>query len=425
MWKQYRDLPRAVHILCLGTFINRAGNLVVPFLTLYLQKELGLGKAFATEAIGVYGAGALVSSLVGGHLGDRVGRRVVMLAALAGGAGLILVFGTLTTRGEILLGLLAFSLLAEMYRPAASAMIADLVEPAQRQHAFGLMYVAVNLGFSVGPFVAGILSQYSFRLLFWGDALTTLIYAAIILLAIRETLPARAGPPQQTANPAAGETALDYAVPPPVRRFDAFRDILGNRPFLVFCLSLFLIGIVFHQAMSTFPLYLDDLGISGRDYGWIIALNGVMITCLQLPLTAMLTRFHRAGVIAIGAALTGVGFGLIGMAAAPWQFAMTVVVWTLGEMMGAPLNPAIVSDLAPTRFRATYFGLVTMSFSGAMMIGPPLGGRVLARFGPGTLWTGCMVVGLVAAVLLLSIARHIGSGASRPIVASPPRGRRE
>lgn len=410
-WRQYAELPRAVHILCLGTLINRAGALVLPFMALYIQEKAGFGKQFATTALGFFGFGSLAASLVGGHLADRIGRRIVMLGSLIGGAVIILIFGSLTTKPSILIGLFAFAFVADMYRPAASAMISDLVEPQRRPHAFGLMYVSINLGFSIGPMIGGIVSEYSFQWLFWGDALTTSIYAAIILFLIRETLPSRTGALSDSSQALAENASSDGPVaddaPEAAGRFDAILHILGNGPFVVFCLGMTLIGIVFHQSMSTLPIHLIDLGFSKRQYGLFIAMNGVLITFAQLPLTALLTRFNRSIVIVLGAVLTAIGFGATGIAVTSYHFVGTVILWTVGEMMQSPFSQSIVGDLAPVRYRARYFGVFIMSFSSSMMIGPPIGGLILEHFGPKALWTTCFVVGMTASLLILSIWRHL------------------
>lgn len=416
MLRQYLNLPRAVYVLCLGTFINRAGTLVLPFLTIYLGDQRGLGRQFATQAMGLYGAGAIVGSLAGGYLADRWGRRTVMLGALLGGAGLILLFGTLTSRWSILVTLLAFSTVAEMYRPAASAMISDLVGPERRPQAFGLMYVAINLGFSVGPVVAGYLAEeHSFSWLFVGDAVTTSVFAGIILFAIRETAPR-----DEIVAPAgvgAGSAArVDAAASIGPARLEAIRYMTRDTALVVFCSSLFCFALIFGQSMSTLPLHMRDLGIGSRGYGKIIALNGLLITVGQLPLTALLSRFNRAGVLAMGAAVTGVGFGLTHLAAVPWHFAMTVAVWTLGEMMQAPFVQSVVGDLAPTHLRARYFGVSSMAFSAGFMFGPPLGGMVLEHLGSKTLWLSCVVAGLVAAALIVSVAGRL----NRPLPDPAP-----
>ena len=401
LWKQYAQLPRAVHVLCLGTLINRAGTFLVVFLTLYLKEQLELGIEFATGCMGAFGLGSMAAGLVGGHLADAIGRRVIMLVALFGGAAILLVFSVLTAPWAIMLATVVFAFVAEMYRPAASAMIADLVEPDRRPQAFGLMYVAINLGFSVAPIVGGLLIEHlTFKWLFWGDAVTAACYGVIVLLFIRETLPGRRPQPASPAEANAAAETLGW------RR--AAAAVFSDTTFLVFCLATFFIAMVFMQSMSTFPLYLSQRGIDAPTYGRIIAVNGIMIAIFQLPFTALISRFNRATMICLAAVFNAIGFGLIGVVDGVWWFVGTVVVWTAGEMMAAPVAPTIVSDLAPTHLRARYMGVFTMSFSGANMIGAPLGGMVLARCGGAYVWACAFALALVAALLYLTIHRRIG-----------------
>ena len=397
MWKRYLELPRSVHILCLGTFINRAGTMIIPFLALYLKNQLDLSVEFATQAMGAYGLGAVGAVLVGGHLADAIGRRTIMLAALFGGAAILILFSMVTEPWAIIVCTIAFAFVAEMYRPAASAMIADLVAPEHRPHAYGLMYVAINLGFSVAPVAGGLLARYAFKWLFWADALTAICYGTIILLTIKETLPARGSSEDSEENRRDATSAMD-----------AFKHIVTDRAFMIFCLATLLLGSVYMQSVSTFPLYLGEtFGIDAFTYGRIIAVNGCMIAFLQIPFTSLVSRFNRATMICLAAAVTGVGFVLMGVAETAWQFAGAVAIWTCGEMMAAPLAPTVVSDLAPVHLRARYMGVFSVGFSAATMIGVPLGGIVLARFGGGYLWVWAFDVTLVAALLYMSIHRHI------------------
>lgn len=409
MFRDYVGLSRAVYILCLGTFVNRAGSMIVPFLTIYLQRQLDLGVSFATWAMGLYGAGSLAAALIGGHLADLIGRRWVMIFAMFGSGAILLIFSLLTKPLPILLAVFFFALVAEMYRPAASAMIADLTSPRRRPHAFSLMYVSVNLGFAVAPVVGGLLANHSFQWLFWGDALTSSLYGVIILTAIRETLPTAASSSTGDQNLEQGDSGKHDGRASATMDFrSAMRHILRDTTFLIFCAASLAVAGVFMQALSTFPLYLGMKGIGPATYGKIIAVNGVMIALLQIPLTSAVARFNRGSVVMVGAILTALGFGLFGLATSIGHFVAFIMIWTVGEMMIAPFGSAIVSDLAPIELRARYMGIFTTCFSSALMFAVPLGGWVLQRWGGGYVWAGCAVSGLVAAALYFSIRGRIG-----------------
>jgi MFS family permease len=395
--RNYLDLPRTIHILCVGTFINRAGTFVMMFLTFYLQERLQLGGLFATQAIGVFGLGTLLASIVGGQLADTIGRKTVMLVALLGGAGVLMVFGRITQPCWILAALWLFSFLSEMYRPAAQAMISDVVSEEQRPHAYGLMYIAINLGAAVAPLVGGSLATVAFEYLFWGDAATSAVYAIIIATSVSESL--RKKPRESDANISAAASACA-----------AYQRVLGDGVFMRFCLGTFLLSCVFMQAMSTLPLFMKSLGFGPDVYGRSIALNGLLVVLLQIPMTHWIRRFPRQRMLMAAAVTTGVGFGLSGVADTQLTFALTVVIWTLGELMQSPLVPSVVSDLAPHDLRARYFGLLTMCFSGGNLIAAPIGGWVLTQKGPAWLWGGCVAVGLLSAALFATVQVRPASG---------------
>lgn len=413
MLRPYLALPRTVYVICLGTFINRAGTFLVPFLTLYLTSSLGLGSAFATQAMGLYGLGGILASLTGGQLADRVGRRTVMLASLLGGASILLFFGRLSSPPAILAAVLAFSFLGEMYRPASMAMLADLTTPEQRPSAFSLVYLTVNLGMTVSPIAGGLIAQHSFHWLFLGNAMTATTYAAILFLAVRETLPARgaaaAGAPPDAPHLPFGEVAL---------------RVLGHGVFLLFCLATLLVGITYMQSHTTLPLYMKGLGLGPREYGLVTAVNAAMVVCLQLPFTALTARLPREAMLVVSSLFMAAGFGLTGLATTPLLLAGTVVLWTIGELLQAPYLSSVVADLAPADLRGTYMGMMTLSFSGALMVGAPLGGAVLERFGSGALWTGTLGIGVLGAALYAAIGSAVrrARGANAAAIAAAPAG---
>lgn len=414
MFKAYVQLPRSVYVLCLGTLINRAGTFLVPFLTLYITDQLKLSEAFATTAMGAFGLGAIFAALTGGHLADTVGRRAVMMIALIGGAAVLVAISFTRSQIGMLLLLVLFGFVSDMYRPAASAMIADLVPSEQRAHAYGLMYLAINLGFTIAPLIGGLLTRVSYKLLFWGDAATAFAYAIIILLSVRETLPQKSRSVPSGVKNEAGARRKDDAAPGSDHSFlAAIRHMAQDRTMLLFCLAMLFTACVYAQALSTFPLYLRAKAIDAEGYGHIIAVNGLMIVLFQIPVTAIVTRFNRARVMVASSLMMAIGYGLIGMGEGRGFFAMTVVVWTIGEMMQVPFTSAIVSDLAPVHLRARYMGLLSMSFAAALLIGAPLGGHVLSAWGGRSLWAGAAGLAVVSALLLFLIRRAIEDGGPR------------
>lgn len=422
MIRPYLELPRTVYILALGSFINRAGAFFIVYLTVYLQDHLHLGERFATRTMGIFGAGAIVAAIVGGHLADWLGRKLVMLTSLFGGAAVLCAFTWLTNPLHMQAAVFLFGFLGEMYRPASTAMVGDVTPPEQRLIAYGLLYYSVNLGFAIGPVIGGeVVERFSYGTVFIADAATTAAYAVIILFAVRETIHLARAQAKETADSirpadAAAVEISPAATPSRVTLRTALRRIGRDRVFLIFCLATLFISLCYMQHLSTLPLYTRGKGISIKEYGRLIALNGGLIVLLQLPLTTMLRRFDRGRMIALSAVVVGAGFGLTAFAHTPLQFAGTILVWTIGELMQLPFLSSVAADLAPPDLRGRYMGVFGLCFSSANMIGAPIGGEVLARFGGGYIWGGCFALGLISSVLFFSIRRDIAlREATRPI----------
>src|SRR5712691_5569501 len=184
-----KRLPPAVRLLVAGTFINKAGSFIVPFLTIVLKRELGLPGSAVGALVAAYGAGSIVSILTGGALTDRMGRRSTLLASLLGGGALAVLMGLAPTLRVFVPLLVAFGFVADLYRPAAAAMISDLVPSHDRAVGFAALRLAVNLGFACGMVLGGVIADWNWRVLFVADGATTLAYAAMVYFLIAETRP--------------------------------------------------------------------------------------------------------------------------------------------------------------------------------------------------------------------------------------------
>jgi len=389
-------LPRTYWVLWVGTLVNRLGSFVVPFLALYLTRERGFSVEQAGLTVSLYGLGAVIAGPLGGTLADRVGRRLTLAGGLWLGSVGMLCLGFAREPGAIALAAFSLGVLGEIYRPAVSAAVSDVVPPQDRPRAFGLLYWVINVGFAVALPLAGFMVRFGYLTLFIADAITTFVYGCCIWLLLPETRPARA---------TAGDThaalgAVGSLLAP-------FRDPV----FLAFGLPILGVSLVFYQSQVALPLALSSHGLTEAQFGTVLSVNGLLIVALQ-PFTSRVIRgMRRSHALALAAALTGLGFGLHALPGGAPLAMLAVAVWTLGEMAQAPVAPSVVADLAPTRLRGSYQGAYHMLWGLASTAAPALGGRVLGRAGASALWLGCLALGLACAAWQLAIAgarrRHL------------------
>jgi MFS family permease len=370
-------LPAPAWALFVGTFINRFGSFVLVFLVLYLTRK-GYSPAQAGLAASVYGVGHVLAALFGGHLADFLGRRRTIALSMFTAAATLLALSQASALPLIIVLTLIAGLTAELYRPAAAALLTDLTPAGQRVTAFALYRLAINLGVAAGPAVAGFLAERSFTILFIADAITSALYGAIALVALPEGTRVRT---QQE------------------RAAGALKTILADRRFVRLILATTAMAVVIFQAYSTVPLHIDALGYSSSVYGALMSLNGLLIVCFELALTSFTHRAPATPVIAGGFLLTGIGFALTGVAFSPPMLAFTVVIWTVGEMLYSPVSAAHVADIAPPHMRGRYQAAFGLTFSIGTILAPMLG-TLLFSWNPAVLWLSCGALGLVAALLV-------------------------
>jgi MFS family permease len=382
-------LPRQFWYLWATTLINRVGSFVLIVLAIYLTQFRGLSESFAGLVIGLWGAGAAVGTLVGGVLADRWGRKPTVLAALYGSAGSMLVLGFVETPTALAIASALTGLIGEAFRPAASALMVDIVPSTDRTRAFSLNYWAINLGFSCAALLAGLLVGLDMRLLFLLDAVTTAAAATWVALTVDE--PVRSVP-----------VAAAQGKPSSVDSGGGLLAVLRDRVFLAFAGINLLTAVVFLQHISTLPMTMLHDGLPASTYGRVIALNGILIVVGQIFVTRLLERLDRTTALAVSALVIGVGFGLTAFAHAPILYAVTVLVWTTGEMLQAPSLATTLAALSPADMRGRYSGVFSLSWSAASFVAPILGAAVLEHAGKRVLWLGCLAVCLVAGTLTLA-----------------------
>lgn len=395
-----RGFPRPVWMIFLGMFINRFGTFVLPFLALHMTKE-GYTTVEISLSMGSYGVGHLVATLLGGYLADSIGRRnTIVLSMFSGAASMLALSQADTFILFVIFGGFA-GLTSELYRPASSALLSDMVPESDRVTAFAVYRFAINAGWAFGPATAGFLSEYSYLWLFVGDAATTAVYGVIALL----------GLPSLRRGSRATQEVLENPI---VALGKSFRVALSDVRFVRVLIASVLIGVVFMQMMTTLGLEVKANGHVERVYGLILGFNGVIIVLCEIPLSTLTRRYSPVLMMALGHLLIGIGAGMVAYSETVLGYCGAMFVFTVGEMIGMPVGLAYISRLAPEEMRGRYMGIYGLTWASSIVLGPSLGMIVFSK-DPFLLWIGCGALGLLSTMVLLVPGRAL----QRIVMASP------
>ncbi|MFF7726168.1 MFS transporter [Streptomyces sp. NPDC008001] len=397
----FGGLPRPFWIVFAGMIANRIGTMVVPFLVFYLGSR-GVSTAQTGGIVIALGIGGMFGPVLGGSLADRIGRRsavIIGLVATPAGLGALLAAPSTVTLGAAaaLLGLTS-----GVYRPAASALVGDVVGSELRGKAFSLLHWGFNIGTAVASAAAGYLAARGFWLLFLLDAATCLIYAVIVVLGIPKDLPR-----PETTKAAAGEGADGKAAGGKAKGGLGYGVVFRDRLMLAH-MALSTLGItVYTQTEFTIPLAIREDGLSPEVYGFVGVANAVLVVALQPVLYGRLAKLPRIKVLAASWALIGIGVASTGLAGNAWQYVLTVVVWSVGEVVNGVVAGAIVADIAPAEARGRYQGAISWVWSAARLAAPATAVGLFTTVGPAALWWGCAVTGILTALATLRLTAAV------------------
>ncbi|MEU2496470.1 MFS transporter [Streptomyces sp. NPDC007883] len=394
-------LPRAFWWLWISTLVNRLGAFVATYTALYLTLERGYSASYAGLVAALHGLGGVVSSLGAGVMADRLGRRPTLLIAQTSTAASVALPGFMEHPAAIAAVAGLVGMTSNASRPAVQAMMADIVRPEDRVRAFSLNYWAINLGFAISSAGAGLVAEYSYLAGFLGEAALTLVCAVVVFVKLPESRPERPA----TADRAEPEISLGT-----VLRDGRYMGVVG--------LS-FLLALIFMQSSVALPVAMGMDGWSPSDYGFVIALNGVLIVALQIPVTRLIEHRDPRRLLVVSALLAGYGFGLTAFAGSLGLYALTVVVWTLAEIVNSPTQMGLVVRLSPVHGRGRYQGVHTLSWSAAALLAPLVAGYAIDHFGAAWLWASCAVIGTVAALGYWLLMRGLPDGPAASVEHAP------
>lgn len=381
----FEGLPRSVWLISFVLLVNRSGTMVLPFWALYCTSERGLSVSQAGELLAIYGLGGVAGSLLGGWLTTRVGSiRVQWLSLILTAVGFTML-GSMRTRLTMAIAIAFLSIVAEAIRPAVATATADFSPDGMRPRAMALNRLAINLGMTIGPALGGFLAFYSFELLFLCDAITCAVAAVVIFVFFRRGRNVHHHKEVESDSSNGRRPWLD-------------------REFLLFLGIIFLSAIVFFQLIGTYMVYLRDAyGLDEWQIGLVLATNTIIIVLVEMVLVHRLENHNRLRVVAWGCLFVGLAFGVLPFGSGMAWAIFSMMIWTVGEMLSAPMSAAYVSLRADPRQRGNYLGIYTMTFSAASVVAPILGTR-LYEVNPNLVWFGGLAVSVGCFLSMIALS---------------------
>lgn len=387
--ESYTGLSHASWMLALVMFINRCGAMVLPFLGIYMTQELGLSLEKAGVVLSCFGLGAITGSFLGGLLSDKWGHFNTQITSLVLCTPLYFILPLFKTPELLGAGIFVLSVITETLRPANSVAIMYHSRPESLTKAFSLNRMALNLGFSIGPAIGGLLAAISFQLLFYGNGISAGLAALLFYFYFRNRKGRVVSTPKSDAPDAPVEKVISRS---------PYRD----GPFLLFSLLCCFYSICFFQLLSTLPLYYRDVHhLSESGAGLVLASNGLAVVLLEMLLVHIAERkLGTRRAIVIGTLLCGLSYVLLNLCGAHWMLYFAMFVMSISEILAMPFMATVAVSRSSEQTKGAYMGLNALSFSIAHVFSPFLGTRIAAAYGFETLW---WITGITIALVTLGM----------------------
>ncbi|WP_400077264.1 MDR family MFS transporter [Winogradskyella sp. R77965] len=382
--ESFKDLSKEIWYLSFISLVNRAGTMVIPFLSLYLKKDMGLSEVDIGTIFAFFGIGSVIGSWLGGKLTDILGFYKVMVASLFLTGLCFIALQYIDSFWGFCIGILVTMSIADTFRPAIFVAIKGYSKPENQTRSVGLIRLAINAGMGIGPTLAGLIIVIKgYNLLFWIDGLTCII--AIILFSYLVKDP--------KVKPA--EIRNEY------KNLDK-NVVYKDTSFWIHSFICFLFGMAFFQLFTTIPLYYDEVfHLNEFKIGLVLFLNVAIIVVFEMPFLNFLEKqiIPVTKYIMMSCILLSISFLVLYQNFWTGILILSMVLMTLSEMLGFPYTNRFALSRAKEGLEGSYMALYSMSFSLAHIFSPKIGLSIIYKYGYQVNWLVTAGYGLLGVIL--------------------------
>jgi len=396
------SLDPSIRVLFAVRLINSMGNFVFPFLTMLLTVKLGYSENQAGRFMSTAALLAGIGMLAGGKAGDYFGKRQT-IAFLQIASAVILGFCAFLGLVPIVPFLIAVAyILLQTSWPIFNALVADLCAGDQRRRAYALLYWGNNIGFSIGPLMAGYLFNTHASWMFVGNAVSLGFVSLLILTAVKSSPDGGLQPPTapdgQTVEPTDEAPESGSLV-----------QALRKRPLILAFTGInLLLHFVYVQHLFALPIFLNDiLGDAGPAlYGQVMTTNGLTVVICTGIISIVLAGRRASVNIVLAAVLYAAGFGMLYFCFRGPAVLISTVIWTLGEIISATNVQVFIAGRTPGTHRGRINAFISFVSGWGSVAAPLLAGAYIGAFGSHAFWPLTAAVALLAALLMALVAGY-------------------
>lgn len=392
----YKGMPKGLYIICFSTLINRLGEFVVPFLSLYLTQKIGMSTWASGVIVTLCSLIGIPAAFIGGRIADMYGRKKILLLAQGLSALALIPCAISENAGITIVCLFISTFFNGFIRPVFSAMIADMLPQEQRPAGFSLNYLAINLGVSIGPLIAGFLFNNYLPLLFLGDALSSFIALFFIWRYVQETHPS-----------SQGIKAVEKAEE---EEKGNIWQLFCKRPFLlIFILINIVYSFTYTQHRFSLPVTLDHIFKEQGAvlFGYLMSINAITVLILTSLLTMVTKKNNQLTNMVFVGILYAIGFGMITFTNSFAIFILSTVVWTMGEILSAISSGVFISNNSPCNYRARLNAVTNIAHSAGAAVSTSFSGIYIDNYGVRSIWPIVFMVSIVASVGMFTLKKHM------------------
>lgn len=376
----FRGFSREIWILTLVTFINRAGTMVLPFLSKYLNEDLNFSYGDVSWIMVSFGLGSMLGSWLGGKLSDKIGFYKIMIFSLFTSGVFLFFIQYITSFWGLCISMFVLMVIADMFRPAMFVSLGAYAKPENRTRALTLVRLAVNLGFAAGPSFGGlIIMGIGYKGLFWIDGASCIISILIFALLVKEKKKSVHGEKMEISA--------------------EIKSVFHDKIFWVFLFVSFVTAMIFFQLFTTLPLYhFKKFGLSEFQTGLLMTLNGLLIFSLEMPTVGFMERkgFPKIRIIILGSFIMALSFFLLLINVWAGILVISMICISIGEILTFPFSNAFALSRAPRGQEGRYMALYTMSFSLAHIVSSKVGLGIIEEYGYQSNWFFMASIGVFA-----------------------------